>query len=219
MSQWWTYTLSDFLLFSPRTYYRLFELYNAAIWPAHVLALALGVAILALIHRGGAGTPRWTLTILAGCWIFVGWAFHWNRYATINWAATYAAAGFGLEALLLLWAAWRWRLSLTPRTSLSLGVIVFALVAQPLIGPLFGRDWAQIELFGVSPDPTAIATLGVLALIGGRAVWTLWIIPLIWCALTGVTLWTMEAPDAAVTPVAALVALAAAWHARRHVYR
>ena len=33
MSEWWTYHLSDFLLFAPRTYYRLFELYNAAIWP------------------------------------------------------------------------------------------------------------------------------------------------------------------------------------------
>ena len=36
MSEWWTYTLSDFLLFSPRTYYRLFELYNDEIWPAQI---------------------------------------------------------------------------------------------------------------------------------------------------------------------------------------
>ena len=33
MSEWWTYTLSDFLLFSPRTYYRLFELHHRALWP------------------------------------------------------------------------------------------------------------------------------------------------------------------------------------------
>ena len=42
MSEWWTYHLSDFLLFSPRTYYRLFELYNAAIWPAQIVALGAG---------------------------------------------------------------------------------------------------------------------------------------------------------------------------------
>ena len=30
MSEWWTYRLTDFLLFSPRTYDRLFELYNAS---------------------------------------------------------------------------------------------------------------------------------------------------------------------------------------------
>jgi len=43
MSEWWTYRLSDLLLFSPRTYYRLFELYNAAIWPAQVLAVVIGL--------------------------------------------------------------------------------------------------------------------------------------------------------------------------------
>ena len=48
MSEWWTYTLSDFLLFSPRTYYRLFEIYNAAIWPAQIVALGLGLAMPAL---------------------------------------------------------------------------------------------------------------------------------------------------------------------------
>ncbi len=36
MSEWWTYTLSDFLLFSARTYYRLFELYNRDVWPAQL---------------------------------------------------------------------------------------------------------------------------------------------------------------------------------------
>ena len=29
MSEWWTYRLSDFLLFAPRTYWRQFELLNA----------------------------------------------------------------------------------------------------------------------------------------------------------------------------------------------
>ena len=55
MSEWWTYSLSDFLLFSPRTYYRLFELYNAAIWPAQIGARASGVAILAARSAAGLG--------------------------------------------------------------------------------------------------------------------------------------------------------------------
>ena len=46
MSEWWTYRPSDFLMFSPRTYHRLVELYNAEVWPAHVLAMGLGVAML-----------------------------------------------------------------------------------------------------------------------------------------------------------------------------
>ena len=35
MAVWLSYSLSDFLLFTPHTYYRLFELYNRAIWPVH----------------------------------------------------------------------------------------------------------------------------------------------------------------------------------------
>ena len=58
MSEWWTYSLSDFLLFSPRTYYRLFELYNLAVWPAQIFTLALGIAIVVLLRRGAAWQAR-----------------------------------------------------------------------------------------------------------------------------------------------------------------
>ena len=49
MSEWWTYRPSDFLMFAPDTYWRLFELHNAAWWPlgllANVLVLALSLAL------------------------------------------------------------------------------------------------------------------------------------------------------------------------------
>jgi hypothetical protein len=45
-----------------------------------------------------------------------------------------------------------------------------------------------------------------------RVPWLLLPIPLLWCAMTGLTLWTMEAPDALVTPAAgALALIAVAW--------
>src|SRR5262245_40135328 len=72
MSEWWTYSLSDFLLFSPRTYYRLFELYNAQIWPAHMLALALG--LIALVASGGM-RARVVPAILGALWLWVAWAY------------------------------------------------------------------------------------------------------------------------------------------------
>jgi hypothetical protein len=205
MSEWWTYTLSDFLLFSPRTYYRLFELYNAEIWPAQLVTLALGVVILVLLWHGGARQGRLIAAGLAGSWLFVAWAFHFNRYATINWAAIYVAAGFAIEALLLLAVVIRGTIHFDRKSRAGLGIVLVALLAQPLIGPTLGRPWAQIELFGAAPDPTATVTLAVLLFVRGRFYWLLAAIPAMWCVLSGATLWTMDAPDALVTPTLALV--------------
>jgi hypothetical protein len=211
MSEWWTYSLSDFLLFSPRTYYRLFELYNVAVWPWHIVAIVLGLAVLALWLRGGTWEARAVAVILATCWLFVAWAYLLARYETINWAASYFAAGFALEALLLVWTGlMRGRLSLRRGQNLSgaggFCLFIFALIALPLIGPLFGRPWLQVEVFGVAPDPTVVATLGVLVA-ADRTRWELLVVPLLWCAISGATLWTMQSPNAWVMPAAALLAL------------
>jgi hypothetical protein len=211
MSEWWTYSLSDFLLFSPRTYYRLFELYNAAMWPLQILALALGVALLGLLLRDTAWRGRAIAAILAACWLWVAWAYLWQRYDTINWAASYFAVGFAIEALLLIWTGIvRDRLGFLsgagPVGAAGLCIFVFALVGYPLIGPLNERPWRQAEIFGLAPDPTAIATLGVLVA-AHRPRWSLLIIPLIWCAISAATLWTMQSPNALVVTTTAALAL------------
>ncbi|HYG88758.1 MAG TPA: DUF6064 family protein [Azospirillum sp.] len=211
MSEWWTYALSDFLLFSPRTYHRLFELYNAAIWPGHVLAIALGLAVAALLGTGGPWRGRVVSAILAACWLWVAWGFLYTRYATINWAAVYMAAAFAAEALLLVLAGvlggrlgFRTRGSWVGRA--GLGLVLFALLVQPLGVRLTGRPWSQTELFGVAPDPTVVATLGVLVA-AERTRWELLAIPLAWCAVSGATLWAMDAPGAWVMAIAAGLAL------------
>lgn len=212
MSEWWTYGPRDLLMFSAQTYYRLFELYNRDLWPLQMLALVLGVVVLALWRRGGDRAGRAIAMILAMCWLWVAWGFHWQRYASINLAAGYFALAFVVQALLLLWlGALRGRLTPTAATRLQqragLGLLLFALLVFPLIGPLLGRSWTQAEVFGMAPDPTALATLGVLLFAGVRPVWGLFPIPVAWCLLSGITLWAMESPDFAVAPLAALVAV------------
>jgi hypothetical protein len=220
-SEWWTYTLRDFLLFSSRTYYRLFELYNAAIWPAQVAALGLGLAVLALLRRPSFARARAIALILAGCWLWVAIAFHAHRYAKINSAAAYFAAGFGLEAALLIWIGiLRGRLSFErPAGRAGFWIFLFALTIEPILGPLFGRGWRQVEIFGVAPDPTAVATLGILLLARGRGRWSLLVVPAIWCAVSGATLLAMKAPDAWVPPLAALLAVALAIRQKRALRR
>jgi hypothetical protein len=211
MPDWLSYTPSDFLLFSARTYYRLFELYNRAIWPVQLLALLLGLAILWRLHRGSTRQGV-VMAILAVGWLWTAWAYLLKQYDTINWAGRYFAIGFVIEAVLLIWTGVvRKRLSFRPykdwTSRTGVGLFLFALVVQPAIGPLVGRAWTQAEIFGVAPDPTVLATLGILLTVDERPPWGLMTIPLLWCGLSGATLWTMGSPDAWVMPVAALGAL------------
>jgi Family of unknown function (DUF6064) len=207
MSEWWTYTLADIKSFTLPTYYRLFELHNRAVWPAQLVTVALGLAIFALLRRAGVRRGRIVAGILAACWLFVAVAFHAHRYATLTWSARYYAWAFRIEAVLLLWSGvLRGRLSFERRGA-GLGIYLFALVVHPLIEPLFGRRWSQVEVFGVAPDPTAIATLGLVLLAAGRVRWELAAVPLLWCAISGATLLSMKAPDAAIPLAAAAIAV------------
>src|SRR5262249_46306534 len=56
------------------------------------------------------------------------------------------------------------------------------------------------------PDPTVVATLGVL-IAADRTHWELLVVPLLWYAISGATLWAMQSPDAFLAPAAALLAL------------
>lgn len=213
MSEWWTYRPSSFLLFSARTYYRLFELYNAEIWPWQVVALLVGLAILALLRKPGAWQGRTISALLAASWLWVAWAYLYSRYASINWVATYFAAAFALEALLLIvlgvghGLVWRPPGSWISRA--GIGLAIFAVALQPLIGPLVGRSWSQVEVFAVAPDPTVVGTLGVLVLASGWPKWLLLPIPILWCLVSGATAWVMQSPDAALMPAAAALAIVA----------
>ena len=214
MSEWWTYTLTDFLLFSPRTYHRLFALHNAAWWPLQIATLTAGGAIGAALWRGTG--RRVVLGMLALAWAFVAWAFHLERYATINWAAPYVAAGFALQAVLLAVAAWRAADGEVPPLRRQAGVVLLglAVLAMPFIAAASGRPWQQADVFGLMPDPTVLATLGALLALP-RSAWWLWPVPLLWCAVGGATLWAMDEPTAWVLPAAALLALALRTAARR----
>lgn len=188
MSEWWTYSLSDFLMFSARTYYRQFELMNRELWPLQLLALGAGALILACMLRPRKVGARIAFALLGLSWLWVGWAYHLQRYADINTGAPYFAAGFFIQAGLLAWMAAKPPVAGTAARLPAL-IVVLALVGYPLLAPLDGRGWWQAELFGFAPDPTAMLTLG--ALMFWRAPWPLWMIPLLWCAASGATLLTL----------------------------
>jgi hypothetical protein len=220
MSEWWTYTLSDFLLFSPRVYYRLLELHNRELWPAHILTSGLGMVIAWLLWRPPRFGHRAAFALLGLLWIWVAWAFIWERYAAINWAAAYVAPLFALQGALLIWlgAVLQGLVPVRQDGVIAIGgrvLYVAALLAYPMLAPLLGRDWAAAESLGMMPDPTAVATVAVLSLAVGRSRWPLLVIPLLWCAATAATLGAMGAPDFWVAPAGGAAGLGLMLAARR----
>ena len=192
MEDWWTYTVSDFLLFSPRTYHRLIAHYNDDLWPTQLVALVAGGGILLLLRSGSAQATRAIHLLVAIGWAWVAWGFHLQRYATINWAAVGFAAAFAVEALLFAIAAIAARPQLAasrrPAAIAGVGIFLFALVAYPLIAKLGGRNWNEAELFGLHPDPTALGTLGLL-LLAGRAGILPAVVPALWLVIAALTLY------------------------------
>lgn len=209
-----SYTLSDFLMFSPEVYFRLYERYNEALWPAQLLAVVVGLALIGLTRTSGERRSRVAGVLVAAAWAWIAWGFLLRYYAEINLAAPYFAALFLLQALLLLLAAVTgelrsaWQAGAGGRAApVGLALFVFAMVILPLAGPLTGRAWASVELFALAPDPTAVGTLGILLMTRSNWRWWLAAIPLLWCLVSGVTYMAMDVPAGLLAPLAAFAAL------------
>lgn len=198
MPEWSSYTLSDFLMFSPRIYWRLVEQYNRDFWPLHLPLLAGGAGLLGLTASQHAHAFRLASFLLAAAWLWIGWAFLWQRYATINWAAEYVAAAFAVQGLLLLLAAGLARAQVTGPPGAAARAFGWLLAGTgllyPVLGLALGRPWVQAEVLGMSPEPTALFTLGLLLLSGqpsSRAMRTVMFpIPLLCLLLGAATAWT-----------------------------
>lgn len=212
MSEWWTYRLSSFLLFSPRTYWRMFELHNRALWPLQLVALAAGLVLVGALARRPAWAARGAAFVLGAAWASTAWVFLWRRYAAINWAAAYFALAFALEAAAWLVLGLRGRrVALAARDDLGTraGVVLAAagVAAYPGLAGVLGRGWRAAEIFALTPDPTVLVTLGALLVVERRH--RLWLlpIPLLWCATTGATLAALHAPECWLLPAVGLAVL------------
>jgi hypothetical protein len=209
MNGWQTYRLEDFIPFTPDIYWRLLERINEAFWPLHVLAVAIGLTALLLALRGN---KRVALALLAPAWLTSGIIFHWTYYAELNWAAPWFGWAFIAQAALLLAVALFAGSSRTHGPSKGLSnwigatVAMASLLGYPLIAATIGPGPSQAETYGLHPDPTAIATLGVLLiLLRGPSFWLASVIPILWCVIGSLTLVAIDASWALIPLAAAII--------------
>jgi hypothetical protein len=179
------------LPFTVEQFLEVFERYNLAIWPLHIVAYTLGLLAVGLAWRPSAAGHRLIGAILACFWLWMGIVYHLLFFRQINPAAIGFGALFVVQGILFLWVGvLRPGLTFAPRAN-GLGLIgglfvAYAMVIYPMIGAVLGHGYPQSPSFGVAPCPTTIFTLGMLLWTGTRVPKGLLVIPLLW-SLIGVS--------------------------------
>jgi len=206
------YYLSTLLLFAPDTYYRLFHLYNAAIWPWQFLSIVV-VAILWVVYKRNQSliTPA-LLLVSASFFMVSAVGFLFQFYAPINWAAHYFAMLFLVQGVLIFFLvgmrptykfvntqSWRWKF--------GIAFIGYAFIGLPLMDLFLRQDWRQIQWPGFTPDTAALLTLALLTLMHGKAIAGLTVIPFVWLTTSGLIIYTMGNMEGLLLIVIALVCL------------
>lgn len=209
------------LPFTPDVFLALFEQYNRAIWPAHLVAYALCLLAVVAAMKPVAGSDRLVAAVLAIAWLWTAVVYHLLHFATINFVAPGFAVLFVLEGLLLAWTGVaRGRLAFRVRRDAAswagLGLAIFAMLVYPVTAWLAGHGWPRLALVGVAPCPTTIFTLGMLLLIEGRTPVQLAAIPLLWTLIGGSAAWLLDMPEDVALPIAGIGGLAVIlWKNRR----
>jgi hypothetical protein len=173
------------LPFTVEQFLRVFERYNLAIWPMHVVVYLLALVAIGLAVRPVGGGNRAIAAILASLWLWMGIVYHGLFFSQINPAAIGFGALFIIQGVLFLWAGVvRPGLVFQARFDggglLGGAFIVFAMLVYPIIGTLLGHGYPQSPSFGVAPCPTTIFTFGLLVWTAARVPKYLLVIPLLW---------------------------------------
>lgn len=163
----------------------VFVAYNAAIWPAQIVAYVLGLLAVSALWLNGSRGKRLIPAILAGMWAWNGIVYHFLSFAAINPAAKGFAVLFILQAILLAASAIaasgpRFRVEPDLRSATGLSLIAYALLIYPILGAWAGHGLMAGPMFGVAPCPMTIFTIGMLVLARGRWALRLSIIPILW---------------------------------------
>ncbi len=198
--------------------------YNTAIWPLQIVAHTLLLAALVLVRRPAHNAGRAIAAALAILWTWVGIGFHFGPAATIDFAAPLYGGAFVAQAMLLAWLgvvrgrlAFRFRLDAVGWAGGA--CVAAAIIGAPLLATLAGRSWPSLPLVGTSPDPTALATIGLLLLARGHGRAVLLAIPLLWALISGLTAWMLGTPEGLTLPVLAVAGIATAaaqaWSGRK----
>lgn len=129
--------------FTTAQLFPLFASYNTEIWPAQLVAYALGIVVLVFALRGGTRRARIVAAVLAAMWLWTGVAYPLLHFTAINPAAWLFGAAFLVQGTAFLAVAVRGRgLAFAPggsRRVFGLVLIAYAVMRYPLLGRVAGH--------------------------------------------------------------------------------
>jgi hypothetical protein len=187
------------LPFTHDQFLALFVQYNKEVWPAQIVAYVLGLAMIVLLFVPSRGRNRIIGFGLAAMWGWTGIVYHWHYFASINRAAELFAALFVLQAALFLFSGAirgheRYRPSRGAHAWAGWALVLYAAVLYPLIGLWSGHSLEEVPMFGITPCPVTIFTLGML-LLARPVYWWLFAIPVLWSLVGGSAAFLLGVPQ------------------------
>jgi hypothetical protein len=172
------------LPFTTEQFLSVFEQYNQTVWPIQIVLNILGLAAIYLAVRRTAFSNRMIVAILAFLWLWIGIAYHFAFFASINPAAyVFAALNVVQGIVFLVFGAFTQRLSFHFKANLC-GIVgallmLYAMVIYPLLGYALGHVYPKAPTFGL-PCPTTIFTFGLLLWTDSKIPKSVLIIPFLW---------------------------------------
>ncbi len=162
----------------------VFRQYNEGVWPAQPILMLVAVAA---ILGAMTGRSRLVSALLALLWAWTGIAYHLAFFRAINPAATLFAAvclvqALGFVRLGVVRETLTFSVGHTWSTWVGVLIIVYALIAYPLISAGLGHGYPYSPTFGV-PCPVTIFTFGLMVWLTPPRPRAIVVIPLLWAAL------------------------------------
>jgi hypothetical protein len=177
------------LPFTAEQFSAVFVAYNHAIWPAQAFVYLLGGFAVMLLFSESLRSDRIIALILATMWAWTGLVYHLVFFTAINRAAYVFGAMYIAEAVVMAYSGIFHRINFGFRSDaagrIGVALVVYAAVLYPLIGIAAGASPAELPMFGVTPCPVTIFTLGMMLLTRLPPNFSPIIVPVLWSLIGG----------------------------------
>jgi hypothetical protein len=175
-------------------FFSTLESYNEKVFPITILTYLLGLVAIYLVSRRSRQSSKFVSSILGFLWLWSGIVLHILFYGptyveflgmTIPGIWYFSGVLFVIQSLLfIVYGIVKNSLSFSLDISLYSIVgaifVIYSMVIYPLIGFLTGYPYPKYPIFGSSPCPVTIFTLGLLLWTDKKIPLLVAIIPFIW---------------------------------------